>query len=373
MYDAVVVGGGIVGASVAYHLVRSGVETLMIDRQDEGRATRAGAGILCPTASSCSESEAWYEFAIDAVRYYPDLVEDLRATQSGNTGYAQTGLLAVAMDDDEIDPFERSLTRARNRAEAYPEKASTVRELDPGEAVKRCRAIARPQRAFLVEEGASVNGAQFAGALRRAAGNHGLDLVQESVNDLEIEDDQVTAAVTAEGRYEADTVVVAGGAWSPEIADRLAVDIPVEPHRGQIVHFQETDYDTGEWPVLSGFRGHYVVPWPDRIVAGATREEGVGFEPWATGGGLQTVLDEALRVAPGLESARFDEVRVGLRPASADGLPVLGRVPGVDGAYLTTGHGATGLQVGPYSGKLVAEAIVKGENETLDPYRVDRF
>lgn len=125
--------------------------------------------------------------------------------------------------------------------------------------------------------------------------------------------------------------------------------------------------------MVADFHGHYVVPWPDRVVAGATREKDAGFEPWSTASGMKTVLDEALRVVPGLETARFEEVRVGLRPASTDGPPILGRVPTVEGAYLATGHGATGLQLGPYSGKLVAEAVGRSEHGKLEPYRVDRF
>lgn len=201
MYDVVIVGGGIVGASVVYHMVRDDFDVLLVDRDDEGRATRAGAGILCPTASSRSESDEWYEFAIDAVRYYTDLEARLRAEQSEPTGYAQTGLLAVATDDDEINPFERSLARARDRSEAYPEKESTVEEVTPAEAVDRCRALARPQRAYVVKEGARVNGDQFANALLRAAQNRGLDVARENVVDIAVDDGLVTGVITEDERY----------------------------------------------------------------------------------------------------------------------------------------------------------------------------
>src|SRR6516225_3957286 len=86
------------------------------------------------------------------------------------------------------------------------------------------------------------------------------------------------------------------------------------------------------------------------------------------------VLTEALRVAPGLADWEISEMRVGLRPLSADGLPVLGAIPGVDGVFVATGHGPSGLQLGPYSAKIVAEMMLGGKPAVdLTPFRVDRF
>ena len=90
-------------------------------------------------------------------------------------------------------------------------------------------------------------------------------------------------------------------------------------------------------------------------LVGATRETGSGFAPHATVAGIQEVLHEALRLAPGLHNAAIHEIRVGLRPYTTDHLPLLGSVPGAKGVYLATGHGPTGLTLGPYSAKLVVE------------------
>jgi D-amino-acid dehydrogenase len=117
------------------------------------------------------------------------------------------------------------------------------------------------------------------------------------------------------------------------------------------------------------------VPWPDhRVVVGATRETGSGFHPYTTAAGVREVLSEALRVAPGLAAADIRDIRVGLRPYSADTMPVLGPVPGVHGIVLATGHGPTGLTLGPYSGKVVADVIL-GTQPTVDisAFYVTRF
>ena len=118
-----------------------------------------------------------------------------------------------------------------------------------------------------------------------------------------------------------------------------------------------------------------MVTWPGgRVVVGATRETGSGFAPHTTAAGALEVLLEALRVAPGLAGTEIREVRVGLRPASRDGLPVLGPIPGIDNLLLATGHGATGLQLGPYSGKMVAELVAHGTAATdIAPFSPARF
>jgi D-amino-acid dehydrogenase len=123
------------------------------------------------------------------------------------------------------------------------------------------------------------------------------------------------------------------------------------------------------------FRGHYMVPWQDsRVVVGATRETGSGFQAHSTAAGVTQVLSEALRVAPGLAQAEIREIRVGLRPASRDGLPILGPVPGIANLLLATGHGSIGLQLGPYSGKVVADMVARGEAETeIAPFSLARF
>jgi D-amino-acid dehydrogenase len=118
-----------------------------------------------------------------------------------------------------------------------------------------------------------------------------------------------------------------------------------------------------------------MVPWLDsRVAVGATRETGSGFHPHTTAAGIHEVLGEALRVAPGLARAEIRDIRVGLRPLTVDTMPVLGTVPGERDIFLITGHGPTGLTLGPYSGKVVAEMMLR-EEPTADiaAFHVSRF
>jgi D-amino-acid dehydrogenase len=367
-YGAVVVGGGIVGTSVGYHLARAGVRTLLIDREDEGRATDAGAGVISPATSSRTADEEWFDFATDAVAYYPELNDRLEREGAEETSYRRQGTIAAAIDPDELEPYEETLGRIDERG------LDGIEEISPGEAVDRFPALAEPKRAFHHPGAARIDGRTFADALRTAGRSHGLETLGADVASLRIRGGAVSGVETADGRrIDAESVVVAGGAWSPAFSEDLEVDLPVEPHRGQVAHLSLPDVETASWPIVNGFRHHYVVPWPEgRIVIGATREPGAGIDPRRTAGGIEEVLSEGLRVAPGLADATLEELRAGLRPVSEDRRPILGPVPGVDGAHVATGHGATGLMLGPYSGKLVAEGILD-EAEIPDHVSVSRF
>ena len=156
--------------------------------------------------------------------------------------------------------------------------------------------------------------------------------------------------VTVDGELiEADAVVAAAGAWTAAFAAPAGVTVRVVPQRGQIVHIGLGSADTSRWPViLPSATGHYLLAFEgSRVVAGATRETGSGFDVRVTPGGLAEVLANALAVAPGLSSGTYLETRVGLRPAGPDVRPLLGPVAGVDGLVVATGLGATGLTMGP--------------------------
>lgn len=374
MADAAVVGGGIVGAATAYHLAERGADVVLLDRDDPGQATAAGAGVVSPASSRHADPD-WYELAMDAADYYPELVEALGGPEAA--GYAEVGAMVVAVDDDELAAFEAARDRVFDRQSRYgrpPDGA--LYELSPAAAAERFPPIAEVEAAYYYAGGARVDGRKLTEALLEAGATAGLEVLEADVERLRLDGTAVTGVETAAGRtVEADAVVIAGGAWSAAFADQLDIDVPVEPQRGQLVHLEVDATAAADWPVVSAFHGHYLVPWGDgRLVAGATRETGSGFDPRVTVDGAREILSEATRLAPGLSDAAIREFRVGLRPRSADGLPLIGAVPGVDGAYLATGHGPTGLTLGPYTGKLVAQLMLDGGAEhDLDPFDPDRF
>lgn len=167
------------------------------------------------------------------------------------------------------------------------------------------------------------------------------------------------ATVVVEGeRLAADAVVIAGGAWTDAVLGDLGARVGVRPQRGQITHLRLERVDTSAWPVLEPLASHYLVAFDEgRIVVGATREDGSGFDVRVTAAGQQQVLRDALSIAPGLADATLVETRVGLRPVTDGRLPVVGAVPGRPGLFVATGYGAAGLTMGPVLGDAVARAV----------------
>jgi D-amino-acid dehydrogenase len=224
---------------------------------------------------------------------------------------------------------------------------------------------------FWISGAARVDGRAIRDSLLRAAVNRGARRVPGNAT-LEQTGDRVTGVRVGAERIGADAVVVAAGAWTAEVCAGFGAPLPVRPQRGQIIHTRLPGTDTANWPVVLPDREPYLVAFPDgRIVAGATREE-VGFEYSATVAGVGSLLAGAIAHAPGLAAAELLETRIGFRPATSDGRPLLGAV--VDGLIVATGHVAEGLTAGPWSGLAVAQLALGQQPPTdLTPFSPYRF
>lgn len=373
MDDVLVIGGGVVGASATYHLARKDVRVTLIDRADSGQATAAGAGIISPGTSFKPRAE-FFSLAFPAVAYYDALLAALAEDGETQTGYETVGLLHIAVDEAEAERLPELLRLFQERQAAGVRNLGEIRLVTRQEAQRLFPPLGSISGAIYTSGAARVDGRLLRDALRRAAQRHGAHIITGSAALERASDERIQVTVNNQA-LSAGAVLIAGGAWSSEFASALRLAIPVYPQRGQILHLTMPDVDTSRWPVVVGFHSHYLLTFPThRVVAGATREDGPGFDVRLTVAGVHEVLSEALRVAPGLAGATIHETRIGLRPASADGLPLLGRVPDLERVFLATGHGPSGLQLGPYSGALVADLLL-GQLADLDltPFAPDRF
>ena len=352
--DVVVVGGGLVGAATAYQLARRGRSVALVDRADAGRATAAGAGILAPQTSATLTGDL-LALSIAALRHYSELQADLAADGFPDTGYAQSDVLVVATADDDTKRF------ARLREHLLDRHPVLVADISPSAAKERFPAFAKVTGALLASACARVDGRLLVAAIRAAGRARGV--VELEGDAVRIESGRTGALVQLQNGTElpAGDVVVAAGAWSAELVAGLGVALPVEAQRGQIVHLHSAAAVDAGWPIVEGLRGHYILPWPSgRVVCGATRETGSGLDPSLTLAGCEEVLREARRLAPGLGPARILEWRVGLRPLSTTGRPLVGALPGLAHVHVATGHGPNGLLLGPYCGMLLAESLASG-------------
>jgi D-amino-acid dehydrogenase len=249
-----VIGAGVLGASTAFHLALAGAEVVVADQAHPGQATAAGAGIVSPWFSGRVDPD-WRRIAEAGARYYPALIQSLAEEGEAETGYRQIGALSVAAEDSELDFIQHAVTA---RAAIAPE-AGEVTRLSPAEA----RALfppLRPDRAAVhVSGGARVDGRLLAAALRRAAEARGA-YFHTGTAGLLARDGRVTGIRIDAEEIAADCVVVAAGAWAPEVLKPVGVSLAVAPQRGQITHLHLEGIDTEAWPVVLPQSGHYC--WP---------------------------------------------------------------------------------------------------------------
>jgi D-amino-acid dehydrogenase len=362
----VVVGGGIVGASAAYELACRGVGVTLVDREDQGYATQAGAGIV--SGVTARESRAAYSaLTHPALAHYPGLVSRMAEDGVTDSGFGWTHGLLVAQPDEQ-ESLRRVFTRVVEEWSGDPGRAGSFELLAPGDPRRLFPAIDERLSAIHIRHAARVDGRAFRAGLRSALRTRGGEVVTGDAT-LLIDGGRVRGVRVGDTRIGGDAVVLCTGAWAPELVREQLPHLGVAPQRGQIIHLAVPDEEPGSWPFIVGYHSHYLLPFADRVVVGATRETGSGFDYRFTAAGVREVLSEALRIAPGLETATVCEMRIGFRPLSDDLLPLLGPVPGVEGLVLATGTGPSGLTIGPFCGA-VAAGLALGERPPLDlfPY-----
>jgi D-amino-acid dehydrogenase len=360
----VVAGSGIVGSACAYVAAGLGAQVTMIDAARPGQATAAGAGIICPWTAGLDDP-AGYAFACAAARAYPALVAELAGLGEADVSYRQVGALVVADDDDQLEQARAALEARRA---ANPEMGD-IQVLTGSGAQHRFPPLRPGLPAVHIPGAARVDGRKVTGALIRAARRAGATVITAHA-ELACRGGRAAGVLAGGELIEADAVVAATGAWTPSFVEPAGAVVRVTPQRGQIVHLSlapagpepagTEPASTGQWPViLPAGSGHYLLAFDDsRVVAGATREPGAGFDYRVTAAGLAEVLAHALAVAPGLDAATYLETRVGFRPAGPDTRPLLGPVAGVPGLFVATGLGAEGLTMGPYAGGIAARAAL---------------
>jgi D-amino-acid dehydrogenase len=366
----IIVGAGIGGASAAFHLTELGAEVTIVDNSAPGRATFAGAGIVCPWLSH-NQDQYYQKLSFAAFRYYPTLLAKLTAGGQTEIEYDQVGGIAVGESRDQLDPIVQRLEKlATNGIKEIGE----VRLLGPG-APKELFPYLNSSLAGVYLSGAvRLSGESIRLALVNAARATGAKLLSGKAV-LE-RSGQAATGVRIDGELiTADAIVIAAGSWSANLCRPLGLELALEPQRGQILHLKVPETNTGALPVIVPvLSDYYLLAFRDsRIVMGATRETGSGFDARVTAGGVAEVLRECLQIAPDLSTATLTEIRVGLRPLTKDGLPLLGRPRDLDGLVIATGLGRYGLTLGPYVGLLAAKLAI-GQSTEIDlaPFAPER-
>ena len=341
--DVIVIGGGIIGCAIAREVARRGARTVLVEARAIGRgATQASAGVLAPFIEAPGEGPL-QTLTVESLAMYDQFIVDLQHETRVSLEYRRCGTLEIAHDAE-------SVRRLKTLGDWARSKHIEARWLDPAEVAELETALAPTCGGLLVPAHGYVRAAQLTDALEDAARGHGVVVhTGVRVERLSHTVDGVSA-IAADASYHAQHAVIAAGSWSGEIAP----ETNVTPVRGQLLYVAWRGSAIGR--IL--WSDHcYIVPWLDgTLLIGATVER-AGFDERVTGGGVQGLLNAAIAVLPGIADATFIEARVGLRPGTITGLPVIRRSTQHPSVVYATGHFRNGILLAPLTARLVADLI----------------
>jgi len=365
--DVVIVGGGVIGLSIAYALAREGIASTVLDRRELGReASWAGAGLIPPVTEIRPESlhptvrlRSW------SAELFAAWSAALREETGIDNGYRRSGGVDVAWT--ELEEQVLRATAGRWRMEGIVHE-----RLAPDDFLQVEPALNPEIRlVYFLPDRAQVRNPWHLRALAAAASSRGARLEPwQPVDRLEIQGDRITAVRTGAGKLSCRWVIVAAGAWSGGLLRDAGVEAPTPPLKGQIVLLR---HDRLLLRRIVEHGKNYLVPREDgRVLIGAT-EEDAGFDTRATPAAVRDLLSEALRLCPVLGQAEIEKSWAGLRPGSIDTKPYVGLAPGYRNLVVASGHKRAGLQLSPATAELVADLVV-GRTPRLDlsPFRLDR-
>lgn len=347
-YDVVVIGRGIIGGTIAWRLRQAGLSVASIDSVQRGAATKAAAGMLAAMAESNSLPEL-AKLSVPSLRMYPDFLAELESDSGIAVPLNGPGILRIALDEEEDAHLH----------ETYESHADVVqfltgdeaRSLEPGLAGRVISAVLSPTEKH-------VTPSVLMDAVTTAFKRTGIVEFTDSVVRLRRTEDAWTVDMTSQ-TIAGKQVVIAAGAWAPALLAPLRFDAPITPLKGELLLMR---YRRTPPPAHTIFaHGTYIVPRPGGdVVLGATEDPTAGFDASTTIVAVNDLRARGAGILPTIADAQMHKGLVGVRPATPDRLPMIGRVPGVDDIFIAGGHGRNGVLLTPITAKMIRDLIVDG-------------
>ncbi len=375
--DVIIIGGGVIGCSIALRLAQSRFQVRVFDRGKlGGEASGAAAGMIAPQGEIAQPDE-FFRLCAASRDLYSSFVAEIEELSGESVGYQRDGALLIAIEEQECNELEE-IYRGQTRL------GLAVERLTAKEVRERVPQVFPGIRCGLSIPGDHwVDNQRLTGALARASRRLGVTFhAYTAVTKLNLRNGRVETieacpySISA-GRDSAPKgktfvgglFILAAGCWSPELLEPLGIRLRMQPCRGQMIEFDSP----ADFPMVVRAGKHYLVPRSGRrIVMGSTMEY-VGYEKAVTGEGLRSILQGAGRMTPLLKDFRFRRAWAGLRPDTADHLPILGYGE-LQNLIFATGHFRNGILLAPVTAQLISELILTGTtSRPIDAYWAGRF
>ncbi|WP_063795432.1 glycine oxidase ThiO [Paenibacillus sp. Soil750] len=368
--DVIIVGGGVIGTSIAYYLAKRGQSVTLLERSQLGTEASAAAAGMLGAQSEMEDTGALFQWARQSRAMFPELSGELRELTGIDIGLVREGLLNVALSDVQEEEL-----RAREKLQrAAGEKAQWLSSAEAA-AIEPALSAATRGALYLPGDG-QVDAPLLAAAFAQAAQVLGTKVQPfAQVQGLLTAQERVIGVLTAAGPLYSDHVVVAAGTWSGQLLGSIGVELPMYPVKGECFSVRTPK------PLLKKTLfspGCYIVPKAGgRLVVGATVVPN-SYDRKVSLSGLAELMERARGLMPALGDAEWEKAWSGLRPQTADGLPYIGKVPTVEGLYTACGHYRNGILLSPITGRVIADWIVGGDgageqgNDAIAPW-LDAF
>ncbi|QDS99702.1 glycine oxidase ThiO [Adhaeretor mobilis] len=366
-YEVAIIGGGVIGLSLAWELSRRGRSVCVIERDQPGRAASwAGAGMIPPGPArefwpAAEPYEQLAGLSGELHRKWHELLFD----ETGiDNGYRESGSIYLAEDENTTAALcERQGRWQQLGIEANSLSESQLANYEP--------VLAKAASSIEVPGESQIRNPRHLQALVHACKQDGVRFVLGTEASGFHEDDKRLMEVKAgDHRIVAEQFCVTAGCWSGKLTGKLGIKLPIQPLRGQIALLKGAP---GILKRIVNVGSRYLVPREDgRILVGSTVEE-VGFNARTTNEGIAGLLEFVARIAPPLAELSIEKTWAGLRPATPDGLPYLGPCGDLENAWVATGHFRAGLQLSTGTARVMADAMCEKQPEiSLAAFSLDR-
>ena len=367
MTEVLIIGGGIIGLSIARELHKKGVRHITIlEREQVGaEASFAAAGMLAPNAETVKLDD-FFRLCDESNKLYPNFARELFDETGVDIELERSGTIYAAFTDADVSEIRRRFE--------WQKSAGLAVEFLNAESVRKLEPFISPdvREGLFFSNDWQVENRKLLAALKKYTANNQIEIIENAeVMRLVNENQKIVGAETTRQIFAAETIVLATGAWTSFIKTDGFSMPKVKPMRGQMIAFQTAKRLFQR--VIYSPRGYLVPRLDGRILVGATIED-VGFDKETTDAGSRFLRENALEIAPSLVNLNIAEKWAGLRPFAADGLPILGAFPEIENLLIATAHYRNGILLAPLTAEIIADKVVGGiESEYLKAFSPRRF
>jgi glycine oxidase len=367
--DVFVIGGGLIGCSIALRLAQAGLRVTVLERGSPGaEASSAAAGMLSPQSEAIVPGP-FFDLCMASRKMYPKFARDVENLSGLDVDYRRAGTLLVATNQRERHELEAihhaqkrmglSVTQLRGRA-VHSRLAGLAPKIEYG---------------LFVPSDHSIDNEKLSAAVALACARLGVEIragtaaTQIVMKHKRIERVRFVSESGKSGEISAGQFILAAGCWSAALVEPLGIRLPLKPCHGQMMEFESPR----PLPLVVRAGHAYLVPRSENRILVGTTSEYVGFEKQVTATGLRSLLDGAMRILPGIQDSKFLRAWSGLRPDTADHLPILGRGE-ISNLIFATGHFRNGILLAPITAEIIRDLVVKGSTyRSIESFRPTRF